>query len=184
MGSTLREIPFELDLINDNLALEFVEELSLNFVVNPNFQMAVDRALAAGEFIRDNVIVSIADNDGKTAELFVISLLILLAREMITHFLFYSTDLEINFNEQDRSEIENAAVPLENDVTLSLRPTQIPFTIEITHATITDALDENLFNLTEFLNTDFTDIVHASPGKNSSPNQSNLFFHYYLHNIR
>ena len=71
----------------------------------------------------------------------------------------YSTDLEIKFDEQDRSEIENAAVPLENDVTLSLRPTQIPFTIEITHATI------RRFNLTEFLNTDFTDIVHATSGK-------------------
>ena len=80
-------------------------------------------------------------------------------------FSLYSTDLEINFDEQDRSEIENAAVPLEDDVTLSLRPTQIPFEIEITHATITDALDENFFNLTEFLNTDFNDIVHASPGK-------------------
>ena len=53
----------------------------------------------------------------------------------------------------------------ENDVTLSLRPTQIPFTIEITHATITDALKERRFNLTEFLNTDFTDIVHATSGK-------------------
>ena len=80
-------------------------------------------------------------------------------------FSLYSTDLEINFDEQDRSEIENAAVPLEDDVTLSLRPTQIPFEIEITHATITDALDENLHNLTGFLNTDFTDIVHANPGK-------------------
>ena len=73
--------------------------------------------------------------------------------------------MEISFDEPDRSEIENAAVPLENDVTMSLRPTQIPFTIEITHSTITDALDENLFSLTEFLDTDFTDIVHANPGK-------------------
>ena len=80
-------------------------------------------------------------------------------------FSLYSTDLEINFDEQDRSENENAAVPLENDVTLSLRPTQIPFTIEIIHTTITDALDESLFNLTLFLDTDFTDIVHATPGK-------------------
>ena len=78
-------------------------------------------------------------------------------------FSLYSTDLEINFAEQDRSEIENAAVPLENDVRLSWRPTQIPFTIEIIHATITDA--ESLFNLTEFFNTDFTDIVNATPGK-------------------
>ena len=70
--------------------------------------------------------------------------------------------MEINFDEQDRSEVENAAVPLQNDVTLSLRPTQIPFTIEIIHATITD---ERRFYLTEFLNTDFTDIVHANPGK-------------------
>ena len=80
-------------------------------------------------------------------------------------FSLYSTDLQINFDVQDRSEIENAAVPLENDVTLSLRPTQIPFTIEIIHSTITDALNESLYNLTEFLNTDFTDVVHATPGK-------------------
>ena len=60
------EIPWELDLITDNLALEFVEELSLNFEVNPSFQIIFDRALAAGEFIRDRVIVKIADNDGKT----------------------------------------------------------------------------------------------------------------------
>ena len=73
--------------------------------------------------------------------------------------------MEINFDELDRSEIENAAVPLENQVTLSLTPTQTPFTIEIIHTTITDALKENLFNLTEFLNTDFTDIVQAAPGK-------------------
>ena len=75
MGPVDSEIPFELDLINDNLALEFMEELSLNFVVNPNFQRIVDRTLAAGEFIRDSVIVSIADNDGKTAELFCICLI-------------------------------------------------------------------------------------------------------------
>ena len=80
-------------------------------------------------------------------------------------FSLYSTDLEINFDEQDRSEVENAAVPLENQVTLSLRPTQIPFTVEITHATVNDALNESLFNLTEFLNADFTDIIHANPGK-------------------
>ena len=72
VGVTDREIHFELDLINDNLALEFVEELWLNFVVNPAFQIAVDRALAAGEFIRDSVIVSISNNDGKTIELFCI----------------------------------------------------------------------------------------------------------------
>ena len=77
----------------------------------------------------------------------------------------YSTDLAINFDEQDRSEIENAAIPLEDEVTLSLRPTQIPFTIEITHATITDALDEDLFDLAGFLSDDVTDSVHASPGK-------------------
>ena len=59
-----REISWEIDIINDNLALEFVEELSLNFEANPNF-ILVDRALAAGEFIRDSVIVTIADNDGK-----------------------------------------------------------------------------------------------------------------------
>ena len=59
-------------------------------------------------------------------------------------FYLYSTEmLEINFNEQDRSEIENAVIPLENEVTLSLRPTQIPFTIEIIHTTIPDALDES-----------------------------------------
>ena len=70
VGPVDREIPFELDIINDNLALEFVEELSLNFEVNPAFQIIVDRALEAGEFIRDSVIVSIADNDGKTIDLF------------------------------------------------------------------------------------------------------------------
>ena len=75
VGSMDREVSFELDLINDNLALEFVEELSLNFVLNPNFQMFVDNALAPGEFIRDSVIVSIADNDGKTTEPFCIYLI-------------------------------------------------------------------------------------------------------------
>ena len=71
--------------------------------------------------------------------------------------------MEINFEEQcPLSEIENVAVPLENDVSLSFRPTQIPFRIEIIHASVTD---ESLFNLGEFLNTDFTDIVHATPGK-------------------
>ena len=64
-----REITWELDLISDNLALEFVEELSLNFEVNPGFQIIVDNALAAGEFIRDSVIVTIADNDGISATL-------------------------------------------------------------------------------------------------------------------
>ena len=66
VGSVDREITWELDLITDNLALEFVEELSLNFEVNPNFQILVDRALAAGEFIRDSIIVKIADDDGKS----------------------------------------------------------------------------------------------------------------------
>ena len=70
VGPVDSEIPFELDPINDNVALEFVEELSLKFEVNPLFQVIVDNALAAGEFIRDSVIVSIADNDGKTIELF------------------------------------------------------------------------------------------------------------------
>ena len=59
---------WELDLINDNLTLEFVEKLSLNFEVNPNIQVLIDSALNAGEFIRDSVIVSITDNDGKTAD--------------------------------------------------------------------------------------------------------------------
>ena len=72
VGPVDREIPFELDIINDNLALEFVEELSLNFEVNPTFQILVNVVLAAGEFIRDSVIVSIADNDGKTIGLFCI----------------------------------------------------------------------------------------------------------------
>ena len=72
MGPVDREVSFELSLINDNLALEFVEELSLDFEVNPAFQVIIDRALAAGEFIRDSAIVSIADNDGKTAEPFCI----------------------------------------------------------------------------------------------------------------
>ena len=72
VSSVDSEIRFELDLINDNLALEFVEELSLNFEVNPGFQISVDNALAAGVFIRDSVIVSIADNDGKSTESFCI----------------------------------------------------------------------------------------------------------------
>ena len=81
-----------------------------------------------------------------------------------SHFLFiHSTDLEINFDEQDRSEIENAAVPLENEVTLSLRPTQIAFDIEIVYTTINRAL--SFYNLEDFLNTDFSDVVHATPGK-------------------
>ena len=66
MGIVNREIPWELDLINDNLALEFVEELSLNFEVNPDFQVFLDLFLNAGEFIRDSAIVKIADNDGKS----------------------------------------------------------------------------------------------------------------------
>ena len=70
VGPMDREIPWEIDIINDNLALEFVEELSLKFEVNPLFQVIVDIALAAGEFIRDSVIVSIADNDGKNTKLF------------------------------------------------------------------------------------------------------------------
>ena len=76
VGLVDNERPFELDLINDNLALEFVEELSLNFDVNPAFQSIVDNALAAGEFIRDSVIVSIADNDGKTIDVFCIIVLL------------------------------------------------------------------------------------------------------------
>ena len=72
VGPVDREIPWELQLINDNLALEFVEQLSLNFDVNPAFKIIVDNALAAGEFIRDSVIVSIA----KTIELFCIILLL------------------------------------------------------------------------------------------------------------
>ena len=59
------EITWEFEIINDNLALEFVEELSLNFEVHPLFHIIVDRALGEGEFIRDSVIVNIADNDGK-----------------------------------------------------------------------------------------------------------------------
>ena len=74
--------------------------------------------------------------------------------------------MEINFDVQcTLSEIENAVVPLENEISLSFSPTRIPFRIEIIHSSVTDALDESLFNLGEFLNTDFTDIVHATPGK-------------------
>ena len=94
------------------------------------------------------------------------SLKILYNTNLILIFSINSTDLEINFDVLCiRSEMENAAIPLENDVALSLKPTQIPFTIEIIHASITDALDESLFNLEEFLKTDFADIVHATPGK-------------------
>ena len=59
--------------------------------------------------------------------------------------------------------MENAAIPLENEVTLSLRPTQIPFDIEIIYTTINRAL--TFYELGNFLNTDFSDVVHASPGK-------------------
>ena len=76
-------------------------------------------------------------------------------------FSLCSTVLDIYF---DRSQIEGAAV-LQNDVSLSFKQAQIPFTIEVIHASITDALDENFHNLAEFLNIDFTDIVHATPGK-------------------
>ena len=72
LGPLDREIRWELNLIDDNLVVEFVEQLSLNFEVNPNFQVLIDLALNAGEFIRHSVIVNIADNDGKTAELFCI----------------------------------------------------------------------------------------------------------------
>ena len=68
MGPEESEISWELDIINDNLALEFVEELSLNFEVNPAFQIFVAFVLDAEEFIRDSVIVSITDNDGKTTD--------------------------------------------------------------------------------------------------------------------
>ena len=77
MGPVDREIPFELDLINDNLALEFVEELSLDFVVDRNFQVIVDRALDAGEFFRDSVIVSINDTSGKSAKVYLVNYTIL-----------------------------------------------------------------------------------------------------------
>ena len=76
-------------------------------------------------------------------------------------FLLFSTELEIYF---DRSQIEGAAV-LQNDVSLSFRKTQIPFTIEVIHASVTDALDESLHNLVYFLNTDFTNIANATAGK-------------------
>ena len=80
-------------------------------------------------------------------------------------FSVHSTALEINFDELCKLEIEDAAIPLENDVSLSFSPTQNPFTIEVIHASVTDALDESLFNLAEFLDTDFTELVHATPGK-------------------
>ena len=76
MGPVDSEIPWELDIINDPLALEFLEELSLNFEVNPVFQITVDNALAAGEFIRDSVIVTIVDHDGKiTGPFFILCIL-------------------------------------------------------------------------------------------------------------
>ena len=71
MPITESVVSWELELINDNLALEFVEELLLNFEVNPAFQPFIDLVLAKGEFIRDRVTVAINDNDGETAELFV-----------------------------------------------------------------------------------------------------------------
>ena len=66
MGPVDREISWEIEIINDHLALEFVEVLSLNFKVHPDIQVRVNLALAAGEFIRDRVIVKIADDDGKS----------------------------------------------------------------------------------------------------------------------
>ena len=39
LGPLDREIRWELNLIDDNLVVEFVEQLSLNFEVNPNFQV-------------------------------------------------------------------------------------------------------------------------------------------------
>ena len=67
MGITDRVVSFELDLINDNLALEFVEKLSLNFTVDRNFRF-LSLYLDAEDFIRDSVIVSIDDTDGKPAK--------------------------------------------------------------------------------------------------------------------
>ena len=70
VGSVNSEEPFELDLVNDNLALEFKETLLLNFTVNSASQVLVGLAQLAGEFIRSSAIVSITDNDGKTARIF------------------------------------------------------------------------------------------------------------------
>ena len=74
-----------MNLIDDNLVVEFVEQLSLTFEVNPNFRVLIDLALNAGEFIRDSVIVNIADNDGKTVELFCIIILFLLIADHVTY---------------------------------------------------------------------------------------------------
>ena len=69
VGSTNRRTYWELDLIDDNLSLELVEQLSLNYEADRSFQFLIILAQNTGEFIRDSVIVNIADNDGKTAEL-------------------------------------------------------------------------------------------------------------------
>ena len=69
VGSTNRRTYWELNLIDDNLSLELVEQLSLNYEADRSFQFLIILAQNTGEFIRDSVIVNITDNDGKTAEL-------------------------------------------------------------------------------------------------------------------
>ena len=69
VGSTNRRTYWQLDLIDDNLSLELMEQLSLNYEVDHSFRFLIVLALNSGEFIRDSTIVNIADNDGKTAEL-------------------------------------------------------------------------------------------------------------------
>ena len=75
VGSTNRRTYWELDLIDDNLSLELVEQLSLNYEADRSFQFLIILAQNTGEFIRDSVIVNIADNDGKTAELLLLLIL-------------------------------------------------------------------------------------------------------------
>ena len=59
------DIAIQLFCRNDDITLEYNDTVILRFIVNPGLAVLIQQLRTAGEYIRDNAIVDIVDNDRK-----------------------------------------------------------------------------------------------------------------------
>ena len=65
MVTAANDIDIQLFSRNDDITLEYNDTVVLRFIVNPGLAGLIQHIEAAGEYLRDNAIVNIIDNNRK-----------------------------------------------------------------------------------------------------------------------
>ena len=146
--SSILIVPFMLQTIDDDVALEYDDRIVLTYVPeNLNFLEGIEEA---GEYIRITTLVIIEDNDSRFLK-FVLKL----------NVLDLATDVNINFEETGYSVGEGGA--LMSTISVYFTRTQSPFTLALRSLSIDKA--ETIFNLTNFIDSSMiTELYRAIPG--------------------